>query len=113
MICRKYLPLTFTAMFAIHMAIEIAETILFLFQMAILSNIHERIDLGGSSYYRNSLTSEEQLTVKNLQSQRRKISRKKIYRCGALRPGHIKLMEGGAYGSKSDLKLGKIINQNV
>ena len=46
-------------MFAIHMAIEIAETILFLFQMAILSKIHERLDLGGSSYYRNALTSEE------------------------------------------------------
>ena len=32
-------------MSAIHMAIEIAKTILFLFQMAILSNVHGRLEL--------------------------------------------------------------------
>jgi hypothetical protein len=52
-------------MFAIHMAIEIAETILFLFQMAILSKVHERPDLGGfivlskRTYIRRTINSEE------------------------------------------------------
>ena len=67
-------------MSAIHMTIEIAETILFLFQMAILSNVHGRVDLGRLSYYRNARTSEEQSTAKKLQSQSWQMPRKKDIR---------------------------------
>ena len=78
-------------MSVIHMAIENAETILFLFQMAILSKVHGRVNMGGLSYYQNARTSEEQSRAKKLRSQSRQMSRKKIRRCRVLRPGHIKL----------------------
>jgi hypothetical protein len=65
-------------MSAIHMAIEIAETILFMFQMAILSSVHGRVNFGGLSYYRNARTTEEQSIAKKLQSQSRQMPRKNI-----------------------------------
>ena len=65
-------------MSVIHMTNEIAETILFLFQMAILSIVHGYLDLGELSRYKNARTSEEQSTAKKLQSQSRPIPRKEI-----------------------------------
>ena len=65
-------------MSVIHMTNEIAETILFLFQMAILSIVHGYLDLGELSCYKNARTSEEQSTAKKLQSQSRPIPRKEI-----------------------------------
>ena len=95
-------------MSAIHMAIENAETILFLFQMAILSKVHGRVDMGGLSYYQNARTSEEQSRAKKLRSQSRQMSRKKV--SGVATCAHE---ARGAYNSKSGIKLWEIINQTV